>query len=89
MEKQTTEQIIENLIDSLNVMGSDEEKIQEVVNAVNHSHPTLQASFVRVVVKGFASKYAEKEHTDARNEYAVGYCKKITEVGKNEGIPFI
>lgn len=76
------------LINSLNIMGRDDEVLEALFEQVTHSHRTLQANFVRTI-QHFLERYGKQEHFDARNQAAVEYAKAATEGTKTVGIPFI
>lgn len=59
--------------------------IEGAVNALQHEHRTLQASFWRFI-KELASRYKDFNY-DLRNEDAVKFAKKISEI--EQGIRFI
>jgi hypothetical protein len=80
--------IIISLIDSLNVMGCEDEAVEDVVNTLYLTHRTLQASFIRVMLTAL-SQYGNTAHYDGRNEAAVIACRNIQETVSKSYIPFI
>lgn len=78
----------EELIDSLNTMGNEDEVLEFLFEKITHSHRTLQANFVRLI-KGFLKQYGKLEYFDARNQGAVDYAKTATEAAEKKPIPFI
>jgi len=70
---------MKELIDCTNKMGiDDDDVIQGMTDALQCSHRTLQQSFMRCFV-GTMKNYSTFR-TDARNEGAVNFAKKITEM---------
>ncbi len=68
---------IHNIMDAVNVMGSDDPVVQGIIEELMVSHRTLQQNFWRVMMQ-VIKRYSEFSH-DARNEGAVEMCKFIKE----------
>lgn len=75
-----------DLVESINTIGSDvqEAVIKGFLEGVNSSHRYLQGEFWGVMVK-IIKEYGEKEHFDARNEWAVQMCKRMAIAGEDPG----
>lgn len=81
---------IEDLMDAVNIMGSDDPVVQGIIEQIMVSHRTLQQNFWRVMMQ-VIKRYSEFSH-DLRNEGAVELCKYIkTQVEENhkEYLPYI
>lgn len=62
---------------------------KELAEKMANDHPTLQQSFMRMVV-AFIKKMAEKPHYDGRNEKSVLLAKKLQPIIEgNEHLPFV
>ena len=62
---------------------------KELAEKMANDHPTLQQSFMRMVV-AFIKKMAEKTYCDARNEGSVALAKKLQLIiDENEHLPFV
>lgn len=95
MNPDITEEV-RNLIEKLsrlsNVMGSEKEIVEGIVQAFFSEHRTLQASMVRVLLKGlveYAKRADQHGMTDLRNEGAVKTLLKVSTVVQDNPIPFI
>lgn len=84
--------IVSNLMDELNKMGSEEEVGKCFVNAISQTHRTLQQNFFRdillVCIKNFARRYDDGQY-DLRNEESCKIAKKLMPIIKDAGLPFI
>lgn len=70
------------LVNALNVMGSDKEKVQVVKDTFSRTHRTLQQAFVKVVVIPVLQSLAEahrERFVDPRNEAAARLASKMLE----------
>jgi len=91
-QKQRNQKIADAVKVLIDAVNGQRNVAEVVVNAVVHSHPTLQASFVQDIIRGFIEKYAEIEYTDARNEGAKNFCvnlKKVINSSDDYYIPYI
>lgn len=62
---------------------------EELAKSMANDHPTLQQSFMRMVVK-FIEKMADKSYYDGRNEASVKLAKKLKPIiEENRGLPCI
>lgn len=62
---------------------------EELAKSMANDHPTLQQSFMRMVVK-FIEKMADKSYYDGRNEASVKLAKKLKPIiEENKGLPCI
>lgn len=86
--KEKVEKATKELIDSLNIMGREDEVLEALFEIITHTHRTLQANFIRTI-KGFLEKYSKLEYFDARNQGAVEYAKLVARASKESFIPFI
>ena len=66
------------LIDATNIMGCDDDIIEGMLEGMVGSHRTLQQSSIRCFV-GMLKGYSECR-TDARNENAVEFAKKVSKM---------
>lgn len=81
---------IHNLMDAVNVMGSDDPVVKGIIDELEVSHRTLQQNFWRVMMQ-VIKKYSEFG-SDGRNEGAVELCKYITEqveTNHKEHLPYV
>lgn len=81
---------IHNIMDAVNVMGSDDPVVKGIIDELEVSHRTLQQNFWRVMMQ-VIKKYSEFNY-DYRNENSVEMCKFIKEqVEENykEYLPYI
>jgi len=76
-QKEVTKDSMNDLMDTLNIMGSDKEVIDGIIEILHTTHRTLQQNFWRVMVE-VMKQYSEFRH-DLRNEGSVKLCKFITE----------
>lgn len=83
--RELTKETMEQLIDHTNCMTGEEAVIQGIVDALQGSHRTLQQSFVRCVTAALI-EYSNTP-TDARNEAAVDFGKKLKELDHH--FPFV
>jgi hypothetical protein len=77
--KNEVTKLMQQLIDSTNVMGGDELVAAGMVQGIMRSHRTLQQSFMRCFVMAM-KEYGATEFKDPRNEDAVALAKKIGEI---------
>ena len=62
---------------------------EELAKSMANDHPTLQQSFMRMVVQ-FIEKMADKPYYDGRNEASVKLAKKLKPIiEENRGLPCI
>ena len=62
---------------------------EELAKSMANEHPTLQQSFMRMVVQ-FIEKMADKSYYDGRNEASVKLAKKLKPIiEENRGLPCI
>ena len=62
---------------------------EELAKSMANDHPTLQQSFMRMVVK-FIEKMADKSYYDGRNEASVKLAKELKPIiDENRGLPCI
>jgi len=62
---------------------------EELAKSMANDHPTLQQSFMRMVVQ-FIEKMADKQYYDGRNEASVKLAKKLKPIiEENRGLPCI
>jgi len=62
---------------------------EELAKSMANDHPTLQQSFMRMVVQ-FIEKMADKSYYDGRNEASVKLAKKLKPIiEENRGLPCI
>lgn len=62
---------------------------EELAKSMANDHPTLQQSFMRMVVQ-FIEKMADKSYYDGRNEASVKLAKKLKHIiEENRGLPCI
>lgn len=62
---------------------------EELAESMANDHPTLQQSFMRMVVQ-FIEKMADKSYYDGRNEASVKLAKKLKPIiEENRGLPCI
>ncbi len=69
---------MKELIDCTNIMGNDAQVVEGMTEALQQSHRTLQQSFMGCFVSTMGNY--SKIRSDARNEGAVDFAKKITEM---------
>ena len=89
-QKEVAAKAIHNIMDAVNVMGTDETVVQGIIEELMVSHRTLQQNFWRVMMQ-VIKRYSEFSF-DGRNEGAVEMCKFIKEqVEKNhkEYLPYV
>lgn len=82
MQRETTEQL-ENVIETLshitNSMSCDYEKNAKILSdKFRRTHRTLQQDIIRLLAQFI--KYNSELETDARNEDAIEWCKKVSEI---------
>lgn len=80
-----TRAAVKEIIDCVNIMGSDAVVAAAISAELCQSHRTLQASFIRAFQDAMVS-YSEI-HTDLRNAAAVDFAKKV--VAMEHYIPFV
>lgn len=62
---------------------------EELAKSMANDHPTLQQSFMRMVVQ-FIEKMADKSYYDGRNEASIKLAKKLKPIiEENRGLPCI
>ena len=61
---------------------------KELAEKMANDHPTLQQSFMRMVV-AFIRKMAEKTYYDGRNEKSVLLAKKLLPIVEETSLPFV
>jgi hypothetical protein len=72
--------MIQQVARLINNMGFDYEKNAEIIaKALIREHRTLQQSIIRLLA-GSITKYAELSSHDPRNESAVEWAKKVSEI---------
>jgi hypothetical protein len=84
--------LIEQFSRMVNVMGSEKEVVEGLAVALLNEHRTLQASMVRVLLKGlveYAKRADQHGMTDLRNEGAIKTLLKVSAVVQDNPIPFI
>jgi len=87
--QELAKKMINDLSSHVNNMGLDENEFaDEFFQALAREHRTLQASIVRVLLKGLV-RYGENISTDLRNEAAKKACKAVSDVIRSCPIPFI
>lgn len=79
------QEAMQQLINSLNVMGYEQEIADAITQVLVTNHRTLQACTISVI-KELLSQYAEAPY-DLRNQAAVEYAQEVAKVNKH--IPFI
>ena len=67
---------IHQIMDAVNIMGSDKKVAEGIIKELQVTHRTLQQNFWRVMVE-VVRQYSEFRH-DLRNEGSVELCKAIT-----------
>lgn len=89
-QKEVSKEAIDQIMDAVNVMGSDMPVVKGIVESLQMSHRTLQQNFWRVMIQ-VIKEYSEFG-SDGRNEDAVAMCKFIKEqVEENhkEYLPYV
>lgn len=79
--------LAQELAKKMNVMGNEKALVDGFLEGFLHSHRTLQASAIRVLMQ-FFHQYA-KEDSDLRNEAAVAAAQKMSEATEDHHVPFI
>ena len=89
-QKEVAKEAIDQIMDAVNIMGSDKQVVEGVVEGLSLSHRTLQQNFWRVMMQ-VIKEYSEFR-SDLRNEGAVELCKFIkeqVETNNKEYLPYI
>jgi len=89
-QKEAAQKAIALIMDAVNIMGSDKQVVEGIIEELQGTHRTLQQNFWRVMM-GVIKEYSEFRH-DLRNEGAVELCKYIKEqVAENhkEYLPYV
>ena len=73
-----TRAAVKEIVDCVNIMGSDEVVAAAIGAELAHTHRTLQSSFLRAFNDAMVS-FSEMP-TDLRNEAAVDFAKKIKDM---------
>jgi hypothetical protein len=89
-QQEVTKEAIDQIMDAVNIMGSDKKVADGILESLQMAHRTLQQNFWRVMMM-VIKEYSEFRFDD-RNEGAVKLCKYIKEqVEENhkEYLPYI
>ena len=89
-QQEVAKESIDQIMDAVNIMGSDKQVADGILEALQMSHRTLQQNFWRVMMQ-VIKEYSEFR-CDGRNEGAVELCKYIKEqVEENhkEYLPYV
>lgn len=90
-QKERATTVTNEIMNAVNVMGSDKQVAEGILEAIKGSHRTLQQNYWRVmiaVIKGYA-----ETNSDLRNEGAVNFCKDVVkfleENPNKEYLPYV
>lgn len=78
------------MMDMVNVMGSNREDVNEFINTVLNEHRTLQQAFFGQVILAFIEKVCNEPDYmfDGRNEAMRKYCNAIVESLMEKNLAF-
>ena len=77
-QREGTKKAIDDIMDLVNIMGSDKAVVEGCIEAMQGTHRTLQQNFWRVMIQ-VMKEYSEWR-SDLRNEGSVEFCKAVKEM---------
>jgi len=90
-QQERTKKSIDNIMDLVNIMGSDKAVVEGILESLQGTHRTLQQNFWRVMIQ-IMKQYSEWR-SDLRNEGSVTFCKAVKEMleknPEKEYLPYV